>query len=820
MSEFSNQPRPLEQLNSSSIQPVEQGQLAERDCCRIDSQSALPSRAEFVPHNAPRSLAARLAGPLVTCAALFSGSVGTSDAKAAPIIPEANTNATSTFTGNAGSGLSDLSMPTVTPYGGGSAYTPSSYPAQMSATQEPRLQMVDTSTVKLATAEEALSKLEKKELSTTGIIERQTASGLWNYEFRGATLDTMSKRYELNGVQDRQEHWKFLAALDRLGCKWTNENEVKAAEKAREMEVVQLKAAGIRVVIGTVLTVLMSAGWGLYLRERRERRQGGGNGSGAGAVSNSRPSTGSARGAISSFFYPNQKKAAAAGFTNKQGGKRVLLEDIGGCPDHVHKLRSLVDDIRESTKGNREIVLPRGVIFYGPPGTGKTLSARAIAGEIDCPFISTGAGELKKSVYQGAWAASFLEFMSQARAARDEMTKDLRSRRGATGQEQGVAILFIDEICAALQRRTDGMRTITTNSSQDDLVTVILDQMDNINPELNRNIIVMGATNRFESIDSALLRPGRFDRQYEVPPPVTREDRLDVLQKLKPRYIKEPLVLESEDDLKFIAHLTPHKSGAVLEGILEEASTMARRTQKTVITRSDLIDGYLNKEVGYLKPNSIPEHKHQLISYHEHGHIIGGIAVGAEPLLMTMRQRGRAGGLAACDVEAVLSPPYSRRELLCKALITACGRSAERFVYGESDISDGAGQDLKEIRSLFIHMVSNGLLGKRYTLDLSSMPQESWPKEIVDELDNYVEATIHAGVALMTAVSRETLDTMMKESIALQKDLAGPEAADFYRTYLNSDIREALRKIVTEFTTQPLTYLPAGASPSATRASI
>jgi cell division protease FtsH len=356
----------------------------------------------------------------------------------------------------------------------------------------------------------------------------------------------------------------------------------------------------------------------------------------------------------------------------------VKFGDIAGIDEAKAEFEEIVSFLKQPDKytvvGAK---IPKGILLVGPPGTGKTLLAKAIANEADVPFFSVAGSE-------------FVEMFIGIGAAR---VRDLFKK----ASENAPCIVFIDEIDAVGRERGAGVGG--DNDEREQTLNQLLTEMDGFKE--NKGVIVIGATNRADILDSALLRPGRFDRQVTVNLP----DRLGRIGILKVHARNKPL---SEDvSLVQLANRTPGFSGADLANLLNEAAILATRYKKSSITKNEVNEA-ADRIIGGIEGTPMEDTKNKrLIAYHEVGHAITGSVLKShdEVEKITITPRGAAKGLTWFTPEEDQSL-LSRSELLARIITTLGGRAAEQVVFGDPDVTTGASSDLQRVTSLARQMVT------------------------------------------------------------------------------------------------------------------
>src|SRR5438552_4523818 len=354
-------------------------------------------------------------------------------------------------------------------------------------------------------------------------------------------------------------------------------------------------------------------------------------------------------------------------------GDRVTFADVAGIDEAKAELTEVVDFLRNPGRyqklGGR---IPHGVLLSGPPGTGKTLLARAVAGEANVPFFSMAASEFVEAIV-GVGAARVRDLFTQAK-------------------EAAPAIVFIDELDAICRARTSGVAGFSGgNDEREQTLNQILTEMDGF--DSSTGVIVIGATNRPDVLDQALLRPGRFDRRVAVQPP-DRAGREAIL-KVHTRGVP----LASDVDLGRIAATTPGMVGADLANLVNEAALLAARRDHDAVYEADFTDALERILLGAQRKVLMSPKDRRRTAYHEAGHaVVGMLTRGADPVRkISIIPRGLALGVtfSAPDADRF---SYQQRELVAKIKVALGGRAAELMVFGE--LSTGAESDLQQLTQI------------------------------------------------------------------------------------------------------------------------
>ena len=356
----------------------------------------------------------------------------------------------------------------------------------------------------------------------------------------------------------------------------------------------------------------------------------------------------------------------------------VLFDDIAGIDEAKAEFEEIVSFLKQPDKYT--IVgakIPKGILLVGPPGTGKTLLAKAIANEADVPFFSVAGSE-------------FVEMFIGIGAAR---VRDLFKK----ASDNAPCIVFIDEIDAVGRERGAGVGG--GNDEREQTLNQLLTEMDGFKE--NKGVIVVGATNRVDILDSALLRPGRFDRQVTVNLP----DRLGRIGILKVHARNKPM--GKDVSLVQIANRTPGFSGADLANLLNEAAILATRYKKSSISKNEVNEA-ADRIIGGIEGTSMEDNKNKrLVAYREIGRAITGSVLKShdEVEKITITPRGSSKGLTWFTPEEDQTL-LSRSALLARIISSLGGRAAEQVVFGDTEITTGTGNDLQQVTNLARQMVT------------------------------------------------------------------------------------------------------------------
>jgi cell division protease FtsH len=440
---------------------------------------------------------------------------------------------------------------------------------------------------------------------------------------------------------------------------------------------------------------------------------------------------------------------------------RTTFADVAGIDEAEEELEEIVDFLKNPDKYRKlGAMIPKGVLLSGSPGTGKTLLARAVAGEADVPFFSMSASEFIEMVV-GVGASRVRDLFTQAKAA-------------------APSIIFIDEL-DAIGRQRGGGAGIGGHDEREQTLNQILTEMDGFTG--SEGVIVLAATNRPDVLDSALLRPGRFDRRIAVSPPDVegREKILEVHTRSVP--------LSDDVDLRGIAATTPGMVGADLRNLVNEAALLAAKRGHKSVENADFYNSFEKIVLGTERRITLSQDERERTAYHEGGHaLLGMLEPGADPVRkVSIVPRGRALGVTFQSPESDRYG-YDTAYLLGRIVGALGGRAAEEIVYGT--VTTGAESDLEQVTRIARQMV--GRWGMSDAIGLVSVisdepqypgmdPASESTRELIDTEVRRIVDECYVRAVDSLREHRHQLESLARELLVRETldEVAAYEAAGF-----------------------------------------
>lgn len=393
---------------------------------------------------------------------------------------------------------------------------------------------------------------------------------------------------------------------------------------------------------------------------------------------------------------------------------KITLDSVAGNIEAKSMVEDIIGFIRNPSQytavGAR---MPKGLLFYGPPGTGKTLMAKAIAGEADVPFYAMSGSDFVQ-MYVGVGASRIRSLFNKAK-------------------KHDKAVIFIDEIDAIGKKRA--RNSSASNDERDQTLNALLTEMSGFND--NQGIVVIGATNRLDTLDEALLRPGRFDRQIEIglPDVNSREKILKLHSKNKP--------LADDVDLSSLAKSTVGFSGAMLENLLNEAAINTANDKASYIKDKHIDRAFYTVLAGAPKTDLsyITERERKITAYHEAGHALATKLLLPENYISKVTiipsVRG-AGGFNLCIPKDTMY--QSQRQILGNIKILLAGRAAEELTFGTNEITTGASSDIQKASSLVVDFTNKFGMDPDIGLFSTGAVQEGLDHDLIEKCRNIINS--------------------------------------------------------------------------------
>lgn len=423
----------------------------------------------------------------------------------------------------------------------------------------------------------------------------------------------------------------------------------------------------------------------------------------------------------------------------------LTFDDVAGNEEAKESVMDIIDFLKNPDKyKNYDARMPKGIILYGEPGTGKTLIAKAVAGEAKVPFFAMSGSDFIQ-VYVGVGASRIRQLFKKARG-------------------HGKAVIFIDEIDAIGKKRSNSASG--GSDERDQTLNALLTEMSGFNEK--EGIIVMAATNRLDILDSALLRPGRFDRHIEInlPDVLAREKILNLYLKKKPL---------GDVNLHELAKKTAYFSGAKLENLVNEAAILACKDNSDKILEGHFDKAFSIVVAGYEKINRnyIRENDRKITAFHEIGHALLNTILLPQDEVSKVSIIPTTKGAGGYTLSIPQDNMYQNKDYLNKRIMVLLGgRAAEEIVFGKEYITTGASNDLKVATEMITNMISFYGMGESIGLiSLNGLPQEyisAKSSSILDESKKTIESLYEESKIILNS-HRDALDKL--SDLLLEKEV-------------------------------------------------
>ena len=421
----------------------------------------------------------------------------------------------------------------------------------------------------------------------------------------------------------------------------------------------------------------------------------------------------------------------------------ITLAQVAGNVEAKSMVSDIINFIKEPEKyasvGAR---MPKGLLLYGPPGTGKTLMAKAIAGEANVPFYAMSGSDFVQ-MYVGVGASRIRSLFQKAK-------------------KNEKAVIFIDEIDAIGKKRA--RNASASNDERDQTLNALLTEMSGFHD--NQGIVVIGATNRLDTLDEALLRPGRFDRQIEIglPDVNSREKILSLHARTKP--------MSDDVDLSALAKSTVFFSGAMLENLLNEAAIFAANDSQQIINKEHIDKAFYTVIAGAPKTDRsfITERDRMITAYHEAGHALATTLLQPDHYISKVTIIPSVRGAGGFNLSIPKDTFYqTQKQIIANIQVLLAGRAAEELIFGAEEVTTGASNDIQKASSLVSDYINK--FGMDHELGLFSMEvlDESCDSKLIDKcrtlMNSLYEETktlLENQLLLLESISAELLE---KESL-------------------------------------------------------
>ena len=442
------------------------------------------------------------------------------------------------------------------------------------------------------------------------------------------------------------------------------------------------------------------------------------------------------------------KKDSSSGFNinnvkKKSHKTNITLDNVAGNAEAKLMVQDIISFIKEPEKYSQVGArMPKGLLLYGPPGTGKTLMAKAIAGEADVPFYAMSGSDFVQ-MYVGVGASRIRSLFNKAK----------KNER---------AVIFIDEIDAIGKKR--GRSVSASNDERDQTLNALLTEMSGFND--NQGIIVIGATNRLDTLDEALLRPGRFDRQLEIglPDVNARKKILSLYGNQKP--------LSDDVDINELAKSTVYFSGAMLENLMNEAAINAANDSSKVINKAHIDTAFYTVIAGSPKLDRtyITEKERKVTAYHEAGHALATTLLQPDTHISKVTIIPSVKGAGGFNLSIPKDTMYqTNSQILSSIKVLLAGRAAEELIYGENEITTGASNDIEKASTLLFNYMNKYGMDKDMGMFSTAVLDDGYDNEVIKKCRTQMKELYNETLTLVKEhrelLEKITMILLEKESI-------------------------------------------------------
>lgn len=430
----------------------------------------------------------------------------------------------------------------------------------------------------------------------------------------------------------------------------------------------------------------------------------------------------------------------------KSNTSTITLDQVAGNIEAKSMVEDIISFIKDPEKyGTVGARMPKGLLLYGPPGTGKTLMAKAIAGEANVPFYAMSGSDFVQ-MYVGVGASRIRNLFNKAK-------------------KNEKAVIFIDEIDAIGKKRARNVSA--SNDERDQTLNALLTEMSGFHD--NQGIIVIGATNRLDTLDEALLRPGRFDRHIEIglPDVNARKHILSLYMKKKP--------IADDIDLDELAKSTVYFSGAMLENLINEAAINAANDKSPVINKSHMEKAFYTVIAGAPKTDLsyITDRDRKITAYHEAGHALATTLLLPEHFISKVTiipsVRGAGGFNLSIPKDTMFQ---TQRQIKANIQVLLAGRVAEELIFGAEEITTGASNDIQKASQMIIDYLDKYGMDEEMGLFSMEVLEEGHDKELIQKcrslMNSLYKETKELIEANLTMLENITVELLEKESLSGQ----------------------------------------------------